>query len=86
MFVYVTLYHVLSVCLICRQECFEEQISKHSRLVDLLNQNMAAQANILRALTEANAKFARIRRDLLEVNTRSAVRMFVSNRFTYLSV
>lgn len=81
------LFHALSVCLILRQECFEEQISKHNRLVDLLNQNMAAQANILRALTEANAKYARIRRDLLEVNTRSAIRiLIVSNCFAYLAV
>ncbi|XP_077296502.1 tyrosine-protein phosphatase non-receptor type protein myopic isoform X2 [Arctopsyche grandis] len=39
-------------------EIFKQEIEKHNKLVNFINQNMAAQENILKALTEAYAKYA----------------------------
>ncbi|CAH1788596.1 unnamed protein product, partial [Owenia fusiformis] len=44
------------------EEFFLEEIKKHDQLVGLIQQNLKAQSNILRALTEANANYATARR------------------------
>ncbi|KAH7697711.1 tyrosine-protein phosphatase non-receptor type 23 [Aphelenchoides avenae] len=44
------------------------ELQKHDKVVKLLEQNMVAQENILRALTEANANFADLRRQIVEGN------------------
>ncbi|XP_047139222.1 uncharacterized protein LOC101240185 isoform X1 [Hydra vulgaris] len=40
---------------------FNEQLQKHNETTDYIKQNIAAQENILQALTEANAKYATVR-------------------------
>nr|XP_045622432.1 tyrosine-protein phosphatase non-receptor type 23-like isoform X2 [Procambarus clarkii] len=45
-----------------KEDFFKNELKKHDKLVSLLDQNMAAQANILQALSEANAAFATTRR------------------------
>ncbi|XP_059485040.1 tyrosine-protein phosphatase non-receptor type 23 isoform X2 [Neocloeon triangulifer] len=47
---------------------FEKEISKHQPLVAVIEQNMAAQANILRALTDAYARFAPSRKAASSAN------------------
>lgn len=42
------------------------QIAGHNKATGLIDQNLAAQANILKALTEANANFADFRQQILE--------------------
>ena len=63
------------------KEFFKEQIEKHSRTVSLIEQNLAAQTNILRALTDANAKFARVRKENAEIAKKSAQLMHFSHSF-----
>lgn len=45
---------------------FQEELKKYDKFVHLLEQNMAAQENILRSLTKANAKYAETRRGVQE--------------------
>ncbi|XP_052812230.1 tyrosine-protein phosphatase non-receptor type 23-like isoform X2 [Mya arenaria] len=45
-----------------REKLFSEQLQKHDKNVSLIKQNLSAQGNILRALTDANAKYATVRR------------------------
>ena len=52
------------------QDFFLEQLQKHDKVIGLLEQNMAAQGNILKALTEANAKYASIRKATSEITMR----------------
>lgn len=52
------------------QEFFEEQLGKHSKTISLIEQNLSAQDNILRALTDTNAKYARIRKDNTEITNK----------------
>ena len=52
------------------QSFFKEELKKHDQLVTYLNQNMAAQENILRAVTEANAQYAPIRKATTEAIAR----------------
>lgn len=62
---------VLSVCslsLILPQKLFEEQLKKYDQLRVYLEQNLAAQDNVLRALTEANVQYAAVRRVLSELD------------------
>jgi len=59
------------------QDFFEEQLKKHDKEVALIEQNISAQDNILRALTEANAKYAKIRKQIEESNQRSVGVLYV---------
>jgi len=52
------------------QEFFEEQLGKHSKTISLIQQNLTAQDNILQALTDTNAKYARIRKNNTEVTNK----------------
>ena len=56
------------------QEFFKEQLRKHDEAVDILEKNLAAQDNILRALTETNAKYARVKRTIDETERRCVSR------------
>lgn len=50
-----------------RQKLFEEQLKKYDQIKVYLEQNLAAQENILKALTDANVKYAAVRKALAEV-------------------
>lgn len=49
------------------QKLFEEQLKKYDQIKVYLEQNLAAQENILKALTDANVKYAAVRKALAEV-------------------
>ena len=49
------------VCIIL-QEMFADELKKHSTPVTYIEQNLSAQDNILKALTEANAAYADTRK------------------------
>uniref|UniRef100_A0A8C4LIX6 Tyrosine-protein phosphatase non-receptor type 23 n=1 Tax=Equus asinus asinus TaxID=83772 RepID=A0A8C4LIX6_EQUAS len=49
------------------KKLFEEQLKKYDQLRVYLEQNLAAQDNVLRALTEANVQYAAVRRVLSEL-------------------
>lgn len=53
------------------QKLFEEQLKKYDQLRVYLEQNLAAQDNVLRALTEANVQYAAVRRVLSELDHKS---------------
>lgn len=53
------------------QKLFEEQLKKYDQLRVYLEQNLAAQDNILQALTEANVQYAAVRRALSELDHKS---------------
>lgn len=53
------------------QKLFEEQLKKYDQLRVYLEQNLAAQDNVLRALTEANVQYAAVRRALSELDQKS---------------
>lgn len=64
----------LSVCLLPLthpQKLFEEQLKKYDQLRVYLEQNLAAQDNVLRALTEANVQYAAVRRVLSDLDQKS---------------
>ncbi|XP_012883521.1 PREDICTED: tyrosine-protein phosphatase non-receptor type 23 [Dipodomys ordii] len=50
------------------KKLFEEQLKKYDQLKVYLEQNLAAQDNVLRALTEANVQYAAVRRLLGELD------------------
>ncbi|XP_027625097.1 tyrosine-protein phosphatase non-receptor type 23 [Tupaia chinensis] len=50
------------------KKLFEEQLKKYDRLRVYLEQNLAAQDNVLRALTEANLQYAAVRRVLSDLD------------------
>lgn len=50
-----------------RQKLFEEQLKKYDQIKVYLEQNLAAQENVLKALTDANVKYAAVRKALAEV-------------------
>jgi hypothetical protein len=52
------------------KQLFETEIQKHNKIKKLIEQNLLAQALILKALTETNANFADCRRQILETNER----------------
>ena len=52
------------------QTVFSDQLRKHDQTVDLINKNLGAQDNILRALTDANAQFAIIRQAFTEAKAK----------------
>ncbi|KFM68934.1 Tyrosine-protein phosphatase non-receptor type 23, partial [Stegodyphus mimosarum] len=49
------------------QNTFAEELKKHSEILTYLDQNLAAQDNILCALTEANAHYAETRKAITEI-------------------
>uniref|UniRef100_A0A8D2JG41 Tyrosine-protein phosphatase non-receptor type 23 n=1 Tax=Varanus komodoensis TaxID=61221 RepID=A0A8D2JG41_VARKO len=49
------------------KKLFEEQLKKYGQIRVYLEQNLAAQENVLKALTEANVKYAAVRKVLAEV-------------------
>jgi len=49
------------------QEFFQEQLGKHKKTISLIEQNLVAQDNILHALTDTNAKYARIRKENVDM-------------------
>ncbi|NWY70785.1 PTN23 phosphatase, partial [Erithacus rubecula] len=49
------------------KKLFEEQLKKYDQLKVYLEQNLAAQENVLKALTDANVKYAAVRKGLAEV-------------------
>lgn len=53
--------------LLSRQKLFEEQLKKYDQIKVYLEQNLAAQENVLKALTDANVKYAAVRKALAEV-------------------
>lgn len=61
---------IIFVYVLCVQEFFAEQLKKHDALLEIIEKNLAAQTNILRALTEANARFAGVRKKVQEVKAR----------------
>ncbi|NWS78298.1 PTN23 phosphatase, partial [Crotophaga sulcirostris] len=56
-----------SMTLLSRQKLFEEQLKKYDQIKVYLEQNLAAQENVLKALTDANVKYAAVRKALAEV-------------------
>lgn len=59
---------IIVVCqfLAFSQKLFEEQLKKYEQVKVYIDQNMAAQENILKALTEANVQYASVRKGLAE--------------------
>lgn len=55
------------------QKLFEEQLKKYDQLRVYLEQNLAAQDNVLRALTEANVQYAAVRRVLSDLDHKSVL-------------
>uniref|UniRef100_A0A452J2S0 Tyrosine-protein phosphatase non-receptor type 23 n=1 Tax=Gopherus agassizii TaxID=38772 RepID=A0A452J2S0_9SAUR len=49
------------------RKLFEEQLKKYDQIKVYLEQNLAAQENVLKALTDANVKYAAVRKVLAEV-------------------
>lgn len=50
------------------RKLFETELKKHDKQRELIEQNLRAQENILRALTEANANFADCRQQIIAAN------------------
>lgn len=50
--------------LLSSQHIFEEQLKKYEQVKVYIDQNLAAQENILKALTEANVQYASVRKGL----------------------
>lgn len=48
------------------EQVFDNEIKKYDRITSLIEQNLSAQDNILRALTKANAKYSETRRAILD--------------------
>ncbi|NWU92554.1 PTN23 phosphatase, partial [Upupa epops] len=49
------------------KKLFEEQLKKYDQIKVYMEQNLAAQENVLKALTDANVKYAAVRKVLAEV-------------------
>ncbi|GAB6024218.1 hypothetical protein CHUAL_008917 [Chamberlinius hualienensis] len=52
------------------QELFRKELQKHDQQVAYIEQNLAAQGNILKAVTEANARYADTRKAVSEIAQR----------------
>lgn len=48
----------------------KSQLTRHDKLIEVIDQNLSAQENILKALTEANANFADFRRQIVDTMER----------------
>ncbi|KAG8521527.1 Tyrosine-protein phosphatase non-receptor type 23, partial [Galemys pyrenaicus] len=57
------------------KKLFEEQLKKYDQLKVYLEQNLAAQDNVLRALTDANVQYAAVRRVLNELDQKSVLHL-----------
>ena len=53
-----------------KEVLFRDEIKKHDKMVSIMRQNIAAQANILNALTEKNAEYVDTRQKVTEVMRR----------------
>ncbi|KAI4891923.1 hypothetical protein NFI96_021899, partial [Prochilodus magdalenae] len=64
---------------------FEEQLKKYEQVKVYIDQNLAAQENILKALTEANVQYATVRKGLAETEHKwsSMVQMLVASYEAY---
>nr|XP_014353134.1 PREDICTED: tyrosine-protein phosphatase non-receptor type 23 [Latimeria chalumnae] len=64
---------------------FEEQLKKYEQLKVYIEQNLTAQENILKALTEANVKYAAVRKILTEAEHKwnTTVQSLVASYETY---
>uniref|UniRef100_A0AAR2KG50 Tyrosine-protein phosphatase non-receptor type 23 n=1 Tax=Pygocentrus nattereri TaxID=42514 RepID=A0AAR2KG50_PYGNA len=64
---------------------FEEQLKKYEQVKVYIDQNLAAQENILKALTEANVQYATVRKGLAETEHKwnSTVQMLVASYEAY---
>ncbi|XP_042188445.1 tyrosine-protein phosphatase non-receptor type 23 [Callorhinchus milii] len=67
------------------KKLFEEQLKKYDQLKVYIDQNLSAQENVLRALTEANVKYAAVRKALSEAEHKwnSIVQMLVASFEAY---
>lgn len=68
-----------------RQRVFEEQLKKYEQVKVYIEQNLAAQENILRALMEANVQYASVRKGLSHTEQRwnSTVQTLVASYEAY---
>ncbi|KAL6462376.1 hypothetical protein MHYP_G00287980 [Metynnis hypsauchen] len=64
---------------------FEEQLKKYEQVKVYIDQNLAAQENILKALTEANVQYATVRKGLAETEHKwnSTVQMLIASYEAY---
>ncbi|KAM9436144.1 tyrosine-protein phosphatase non-receptor type 23 isoform 2-T2 [Clarias gariepinus] len=64
---------------------FEEQLKKYEQVKLYIDQNLAAQENILKALTDANVQYATVRKSLTETEHKwnSTVQMLVASYEAY---
>uniref|UniRef100_A0A8D0HTB0 Tyrosine-protein phosphatase non-receptor type 23 n=1 Tax=Sphenodon punctatus TaxID=8508 RepID=A0A8D0HTB0_SPHPU len=67
------------------KKLFEEQLKKYEQIKVYLEQNLAAQENVLKALTEANVKYAAVRKVLTEVEHKwnTTLQMLVASYEAY---
>ncbi|XP_067834870.1 tyrosine-protein phosphatase non-receptor type 23 [Heptranchias perlo] len=67
------------------KKLFEEQLKKYDQLKVYIDQNLAAQENILKALTDANVKYAAVRKALAETEHKwnITIQMLVSSYEAY---
>lgn len=56
----------------------KNQLKRHDKLIEIIDQNLAAQANILKALTDANANFADFRRQIIDTIERLALKTLIT--------
>ncbi|XP_016315605.1 tyrosine-protein phosphatase non-receptor type 23-like isoform X2 [Sinocyclocheilus anshuiensis] len=67
------------------KKLFEEQLKKYEQVKVYIDQNLTAQENILKALTEANVQYATVRKGLAETEHKwnSTVQMLVASYEAY---
>nr|XP_055066902.1 tyrosine-protein phosphatase non-receptor type 23 [Misgurnus anguillicaudatus]XP_055066903.1 tyrosine-protein phosphatase non-receptor type 23 [Misgurnus anguillicaudatus]XP_055066904.1 tyrosine-protein phosphatase non-receptor type 23 [Misgurnus anguillicaudatus] len=67
------------------KKLFEEQLKKYEQVKVYIDQNLAAQDNILKALTEANVQYASVRKGLAETEHKwnSTIQMLVASYEAY---
>ncbi|XP_038664782.1 tyrosine-protein phosphatase non-receptor type 23 isoform X1 [Scyliorhinus canicula] len=67
------------------KKLFEEQLKKYDQLKVYIDQNLAAQENILKALTDANVKYAAVRKTLTEAEHKwnMTIQMLVASYEAY---
>ncbi|XP_052002622.1 tyrosine-protein phosphatase non-receptor type 23-like isoform X1 [Xyrauchen texanus] len=67
------------------KKLFEEQLKKYEQVKVYIDQNLAAQENILKALTEANVQYATVRKGLAETELKwnNTVQMLVASYEAY---
>lgn len=56
-------------------DIFDEEIKKFDKTISLIEQNIAAQRNILRAMTDCNARYAETRRNILDMQRNRKTRI-----------